>query len=117
MDPVANRQHSETGLPRRDTRGAIAVSLLCLAIGAYCILFPETILDDPHYAKLPKRSFGAALGLVFVGFAIASYAHTVWREKRYPGAAFAGRTIGSLLFLSAFAYMFKCIVETSGWPW
>ena len=103
--------------PLATVRGGIVLPLVFLAIGVYCIVFPEAILDDPAYAKLPKRSFGAACGLLFVAAAVGFHAHEWWGRRGFARVSHFGRLIGGVTAIGAFAYLFKCIVETDGWPW
>ena len=84
--------------------------LICLAIGVYSIVFPEALLDDPAYAKLPMRSFGTALGLLFVAGGVAFHA----RQSR--GRTHVLRVICGVVATAAFAYMIGCIVVVEGWP-
>jgi hypothetical protein len=91
--------------------------LILVAIGVYCIAFPQVILEGPAYAKLPKRSFGAACGLLFVAGAIGFHAHEWWGRKGYARVSHVGRLIGGIVGIGAFVYTFKCIVEVDGWPW
>jgi len=98
-------------------RGGIILPVVFLAIGIYCIAFPEAILDNPAYAKLPKRSFGAACGLLFVAGAIGFHVHEWWGPKGFARVSHVGRLICGVVALGAFAYMLKCIVQVDGWPW
>lgn len=98
-------------------RGGVVLPLVFLAIGAYCIAFPEAILDDPVYAKLRKRSFGAACGLLFVAAAIGFHAHDWWGRKGFARVSHVGRLIGGIMGIGSFIYIFKCIIDKHGWPW
>lgn len=103
-------------LEQAGARDEIVFPLVFLAIGVYCIAFPEALLDSPEYAELPKRSFGAACGLAFVASAIATHAHGYWGRRGYARVSHWGRLIGGLVKLGCIAYIFKCIIEVDS-PW
>ncbi len=112
-DPQNPFRHSAPA----DAQSGIAYPLICLAIGVFCIVFPETILDSPAYAELPKQAFGAAFGLLFVAAAIGGHAHSYWGRRGYSRVSHVGRLVGGMIGIGSFLYMFKCIVEVDGWPW
>jgi hypothetical protein len=103
--------------PQASSREGIAISLICLAVGVYCITFPEAILDGAAFAEVPKRSFGTACGLLFVGGAIGLHAYDWWGRRGFARVSVIGRLIATIMGLGAFAHMLKCIYDVDGWPW
>ncbi len=102
-------------LERTNQRGGPLMPLLCMAIGVYAIAFPEAMLDDPAWAKLPKRSFGMACGLLFLSAGIA-YATRQLSDGKEFRAMHGIRMICGSVAVGAGIYMLKCIVEVGGWP-
>jgi hypothetical protein len=100
----------------RYVRGGLVLPLVLFAIGIYCIAFPEAILDDPAYARLPKRHFGAACGLLFIGGAIGFHCHEWWGRNGFVRVSHIGRTLSALLVIGAFVFIFTTIIDLYGWP-
>lgn len=104
--------------PNVGGNSGIVPPLIFAALGVYCILFPNAVLEGDPYDKLrDKHAVAIALGIICIGFSLGAHANDYWGAKGYPRVSFWGRLIGGWAGVLGFVYVLSSIIEVSGWPW